>query len=147
MLLELYNTDKVDKIYLIYTDMENSMNVSVQRHRLLPFVRNQFLSEDGTPQSKPSEFEFVPSINVVLDNIMESYISGFIYSALVASFCSEQNARMTAMSSANDNAQKLLDELSLDYNHVRQAAITREITEVSASAAGQRRKREKEELQ
>jgi F-type H+-transporting ATPase subunit gamma len=147
VLLGLYNTNKVDKIYLIYTDMENSMNVSVQRHRLLPFVRNQFLSEDGTPQSKPSEFEFVPSINVVLDNIMESYISGFIYSALVASFCSEQNARMTAMSSANDNAQKLLDELSLDYNHVRQAAITREITEVSASAAGQRRKREKEELQ
>ena len=147
VLLDLYNNKQADKIYMIYTDMENSMNASVQRLRLLPFVRNEFMPDTGNPQKKPAELEFVPSINVVLDNIMESYISGFIYSALAASFCSEQNARMTAMKSANDNAQKILDELSLEYNPVRQAAITQEITEVSAGAAGQRRKREKEKLQ
>ena len=80
----------------------------------------------------------------VLDNIMESYISGFIYSALIDSFCSEQNARMTAMDAANRNAEKLLGELSLQYNRVRQAAITQEITEVSAGAKAQRRKHRKE---
>ena len=75
-------------------------------------------------------FEFIPSVTAVLDNVMHSYISGFIYSALIDSFCSEQNARMTAMDAANQNAEKLLDELSLQYNRVRQAAITQEITEV-----------------
>ena len=89
-------------------------------------------------------FEFLPSIEAVLDNIMESYISGFIYSALIDSFCSEQNARMTAMDAANRNAEKLLGELSLQYNRVRQAAITQEITEVSAGAKAQRRKHRKE---
>ena len=74
--------------------------------------------------------------------MIESYISGFIYSALIDSFCSEQNARMTAMDAANENAQRLLDELSLQYNRVRQAAITLEITEVSAGAKAQRRKRQ-----
>ena len=69
------------------------------------------------------------------------YISGFIYSALIDSFCSEQNARMTAMDAANQNAQELLDSLSLQYNRVRQAAITQEITEVSAGAKAQRAQR------
>ena len=72
--------------------------------------------------------------------IMSSYVSGFIYSALVDSFCSEQNARMTAMNSANDNAQKLLDDLSVQYNRVRQVAITQEITEVSSGAKAQKKK-------
>ena len=72
---------------------------------------------------------------------MRSYISGFIYSALIDSFCSEQNARMTAMDAANQNAEKLLQELSLEYNRVRQAAITQEITEVSAGAKAQKAQR------
>ena len=83
-------------------------------------------------------------VEAVLDNIMESYISGFIYSALIDSFCSEQNARMTAMDAANRNAEKLLGELSLQYNRVRQADITQEITEDSAGAQAQRRKHRKE---
>ena len=89
-------------------------------------------------------FEFIPSVTAVLNNVMKCYISGFIYSALIDSFCSEQNARMTAMDAANQNAQELLDSLSLQYNRVRQAAITQEITEVSAGAKAQRAQRRKE---
>ena len=74
--------------------------------------------------------------------IMQSYISGYIYSALVDSFCCEQEARMQAMNSANDNAIKLLDELSIQYNRVRQAGITQEITEISAGAKARKRKDE-----
>ena len=74
---------------------------------------------------------------------MQSYISGFIYSALVDSFCSEQNARMTAMDSANQNAEKILNQLSVQYNRVRQAAITQEITEVASGTMAQKRKRKK----
>jgi F-type H+-transporting ATPase subunit gamma len=84
-------------------------------------------------------------VGAVLDNMMSSYISGFIYSALIDSFCCEQNARMTAMDSANRNAESLLGDLSLEYNRVRQAAITQEITEVSAGAKAQRQKHEKKE--
>ena len=89
-------------------------------------------------------FEYTPSVEVVLDNIMSSYIAGFIYSALVDSFCSEQHARMTAMKAANDNAEKLISELSVQYNRMRQAAITQEITEVAAGARAQLKKREGE---
>ena len=87
-------------------------------------------------------FEFSPDVETVLDNIIPSYVTGFIYSALVDSFCSEQNARMRAMDSANQNAQELLDELNARYNHLRQGAITQEITEISAGALGQRRQRQ-----
>ena len=71
-------------------------------------------------------------------------VEGELFGALVESFCAEQNARMTAMDSANSNAEKLLAELSLQYNRVRQAAITQEITEVSAGAKAQRQKHRKE---
>lgn len=79
----------------------------------------------------------------VLNSMMPSYVSGFIYAALIDSFCCEQNARMTAMDSANQNAENLMGELSLQYNRVRQAAITQEITEVSAGARAQRQKKER----
>ena len=75
-----------------------------------------------------------------MDNIVPSYVTGFVYSALIDSFCSEQNARMNAMDSANRNAQELLDELSIQYNHIRQGAITQEITEVSSGAKSMKRK-------
>ena len=88
--------------------------------------------------------EFLPSVQAVLDSMMPSYVSGFIYSALIDSFCCEQQARMTAMDSANQNAEKLLGELSLEFNRVRQSAITQEITEVSAGARAQRKKHQKE---
>ena len=89
-------------------------------------------------------FEFEPSASAVLNRIMHSYLAGFIYSALIDSFCSEQQARMTAMDSANRNAEELLADLSLQYNRVRQTAITQEITEVTAGAKAQRKKCRKE---
>ena len=90
------------------------------------------------------KFEFSPSIGKVLDNIIPGYVCGFIYSALVDSFCSEQNARMTAMDSASRNADKMLKELTTHYNRVRQAAITQEITEIAAGEKAQKAKKTKE---
>jgi F-type H+-transporting ATPase subunit gamma len=143
LLLDMFESGKLDKIFVIYTDMKNAMSSEAISTRLLPFHRAQF---SPSPTEKPvkSDFEFYPSIQAVLDRVMQCYVSGFIYSALVDSFCSEQNARMTAMNSANDNAEKILGELSLEYNRMRQAAITRQITEVSAGAKAQKRKGAKE---
>ena len=83
-------------------------------------------------------------LGAVLDNAARSCLTGYIYSALVDSFCSEQSARMTAMNAADQNAEELLKDLSVQYNRARQAAITQEITEVSAGERAQRSKKEKE---
>ena len=138
ILLEGFDQGQFKKIFIIYTDMQSSLSSEVRSTRLLPFHRTYFASTDRERSEKQQSFSFVPSVTVVLDSIMQSYISGFIYSALIDSFCSEQNARMRAMDSANKNAEKLLSELSLSFNRERQALITQEITEVSAGARAQR---------
>lgn len=139
ILLELFDKGKAQKIYLIYTDMKNGMSEEAKVERLLPFHRKTFDSNQNEHQVK-TPFEFAPSISEVLDNIIPSYVSGYIYSALVDSFCSEQNARMSAMNSAGQNADKILASLSIEYNRLRQAAITQEIIEVSAGAKAQKYK-------
>lgn len=142
LLLDLFESGKLDKIFVIYTDLKNSLTAEPICTRLLPFHRGQFADTEEKPVS--AGFEFMPSVGAVLDNVMRSYVSGYIYSALVDSFCSEQSARMAAMNAANQNAQKILDDLSVKYNRVRQAVITQEITEVSAGAKAQKKKRRKE---
>ena len=119
ILLDLFERDEVCKIFVVYTDIRNGMFEEAKPERLLPFHRKVF---------------------AVLKTLVPSYVSGYIYSALVDSFCAEQNARMTAMNSANQNAEKLLGELSVQYNRSRQAAITQEITEISSGAKAQKRK-------
>lgn len=146
ILLELYDRHEVDKIFVVYTDLKGNMEGEAKCTRILPFHRQQFAS-NADEKAVTSPFEFFPSISSVLDNAIQSYVCGYIYSALVDSFCSEQNARMAAMNSANENAQKILNELSIQYNRVRQAAITQEITEVSAGAKAQKRKRLKRQLE
>ena len=123
---------------VVYTDMESSLLSEAKSTRLLPFHRTQF-APPAKEKAVQEPFEFYPSVGAVLNSMIPSYVSGFLYSALLDSFCSEQNARMTAMDAANQNAEELLSALRLQYNRVRQAAITQEITEISAGAAAQRR--------
>lgn len=143
LLLSKFDSGELKKIFIVYTDLKNGLVAEATSTRLLPFHR-QYFETVSREKEVTTPFEFSPSIGAVLDNIMSSYVSGFIYSALVDSFCSEQNARMTAMNAANENAEKLLDKLSIQYNRVRQAAITQEITEVTAGAKAQKRKHVKE---
>lgn len=145
-LLDRFDKGELQKIFVIYTDMKNSLTENVSVTRILPFHRSAFTAP--TDEKRISEpFEFFPSVTQVLENIVPSYVSGFIYSALIDSFCSEQSARMNAMNSANENAEKMLGELALAYNRIRQAAITQEITEVSAGERAQKRKRQKQRAQ
>ena len=140
LLLDFYRRGAVSKIYVIYTDFNGGQEASAKTIRLLPFHRAQFASPAAeTERAVNSPFSFSPTVAKVLDSIIPSYLTGFIYSALVDSFCCEQNARMTAMDSANQNAQELIDALGVQYNHVRQGAITQEITEIASGARGQRR--------
>ena len=137
LLLDGFDKGRLKEIFVIYTDMESSLLSEAKSTRLLPFHRAHFqcLAKEKAVREP---FEFYPSVEAVLQSVIGSYVSGYIYSALLDSFCSEQNARMTAMDAANRNAEELLGSLKLQYNRVRQAAITQEITEISAGAAAQR---------
>ena len=144
LLLDGFQRDELDRIYVVYTDMASGAAYEAKCTRVLPFHRTHFADTALTEPPVKTDFEFLPDVNSVLDSMMPSYVSGFIYSALIASFCCEQQARMSAMDSANQNGEKLLAELSLQYNRVRQSAITQEITEVSAGARAQKQKHRKE---
>ncbi|RKI70149.1 ATP synthase F1 subunit gamma [bacterium 1xD42-67] len=138
-LLDGFHRGELTEIFVVYTDMAGAMSFQAKSARLLPFHRTYFAADGERTAQEP--FELFPNAGAVLDNMMPSYVSGFIYSALIDSFCCEQNARMSAMDSADQNAEKLLGDLSLEYNRVRQSAITQEITEISAGARAQRQKK------
>ncbi len=142
VLVDQFDADKLQTVFIVFTDMKNRLNQEAIAHRLLPFHRKYF--DDTLEYEKPvtTKFEFSPSVEKVMASIIPSVVTGFIYGALVDSFCCEQSARMEAMDSANRNAEKILDDLSVQYNRLRQAAITQEITEVSAGAKAQKRKKE-----
>ncbi len=140
ILLQEYNEQKISKIFVIYTTMLNPLEEETKSTRLLPFHRDYF---DDSKQEKQvlHEFEFVPSPEKVLNNVIESYIQGFIYGALVDSFTSEENARIKAMNQANENAKEIIENLAIERNQIRQANITEEINEVSAGAKAQQKER------
>lgn len=147
LLLDMYDDKELSKIYIIFTHYENGMSEKVEVMRLLPFNRSDFKPQkndkDSTFPWPKNEIEFFPNPQEALDNMIESYVTGIIYGALVDSFCSEQNARMTAMDAANRNAESLIANLTLQYNRTRQAAITQEITEISAGARAKKKKKKK----
>ena len=131
ILLDGFNSGELKKIFVVYTDFGGGMKTEVNTFRLLPFHRKDFAAGK---EAEDEHFEFLHSLDKVLDNIMPSYITGYIYSALIDSFCSEQSARMNAMNTADENTKELLDELKFKYNHARQDMITREITEIAAAS-------------
>lgn len=141
-MLELYDSGAADEIVMIFTSMENSMQTKTNTVRLLPVEKELYKMPGGIPLGVyQEEFSFQPSVDVVIDHIIPNYLAGFIYGALVESYCSEHNARMTAMQAANDNGQAMLHSLGIEYNRVRQAAITQEITEVISGAKAQKKKK------
>ena len=145
LLLERFDNGEINEVWVVYTDMKNGLEAVVRQAQLLPLHRERFAA--ATAETAGDKvYEFVPSPGAVLNNAVRSCLTGYIYSALVDSFCSEQSARMTAMNAADQNAEELLKDLSVQFNRARQAAITQEITEVSAGERAQRSKKEREGL-
>ena len=102
-LLDLFDRGEISKLYMVYTDFENGMEMSVHTTRLLPLESGEF--EGGAPLP---HIRFEPSAEEVLAKIVPAYITGFLYSAMVHSFCAEQNARASAMDAANRNEDDML---------------------------------------
>ena len=139
-ILEDYEEGRLDEVWIIYTQMINSMQMEAEMTELLPLKREDFSNIVIPADIIQEEIQMVPSPSAVMDHVVPNYVTGFIFGALVESFCSEQNARMMAMQSASDNANAILNDLSIEYNRVRQAAITQEITEVISGAKAQKKK-------
>lgn len=137
-----YMEGRLDEVWIIYTRMINSLKMDAELEQLLPLKREDFSGVSIPADIYMEDIRMEPSPETVLNHVAPSYVKGFIFGALVESFCSEQNARMMAMQSASDNADQILSQLSTQYNRVRQAAITQEITEVISGAKAQKKKHE-----
>ncbi len=129
-MIDLFVNHQLDDVYVIYTKMVTSMKAEVQYSKLLPLERKKFERKAaGYPH-----ITFDPSPEMVMEYLVPDYLKGLIFGILVESFCSEQNARMTAMEAATDSAKDMLKSLELQYNRARQASITQEITEIISGA-------------
>ena len=131
---------EVDEVHIIYTQMQNAVVMEAVNMQLLPLKKTSFSPIDIPAEVHQEEIEMFPSADGVLDIMIPNYLTGVIYGCLVEAYASENNARMTAMQSSTDSAKKMLQDLSIQYNRARQAAITQEITEVCSGAKAQKRK-------
>lgn len=134
---DLFERQYLDEVYVIYTKMITSMKMEPEVLKLFPLEREDFSSPAKALSHEIATFR--PSPEKVLDHLIPNYVKGLLYGVLIEAFSSEQNARMTAMSSATDAAKESIRELSLQYNRARQAAITQEITEIVSGANAQKK--------
>ena len=141
-ILELYNNNELDEVYIIYTKMENSFSMEAEMMKLLPLVKEDFMGK-APVDIYQEEIKADTTMQDILEHVVPNYVNGFIYGALVESFASEHNSRMMAMQAATDSAKEMLQTLSIEYNRVRQAAITQQITEVIGGAKAQKKKKKK----
>lgn len=123
-IIDLYLKGEVQSVKVFYTKFVSALTQDATKVDLLP------LSGLADSTKETSEYLFEPSPELVFDTIIPIYAEGVLYCSIVESFASEQGARRTAMESANDNANEMIDSLSLKYNRARQAAITQEISEI-----------------
>lgn len=136
-LVGLFEQGALDDIYLVFTHTYSAMRMEPEIIKLLPLDRAMLSARRGLSEADQyrDAVRYEPSKEAVLDVLVPGVLKGYMFAALVESFCSEQNARMTAMDTASDSAKEMLSALSLEFNRARQGAITQEITEIAGGAA------------
>ena len=129
-LIDLYERGVLDEIYLVFTHSYSAVRMEPEIIKVLPLDRAMLSARRGLSEADQYRdvVRYEPSKEAVLNVLVPGVIKGYLFSALVESFCSEQNSRMTAMDSASDSAREMLKSLSLEFN--------REITEIAGGAAG-----------
>lgn len=128
--LDAFSEGKIDALYLCYTKFVNTMKQEPVCEQLLPLTGDKL----GAPDSS-WDYIYEPDPKVVLDELLVRYVEAIVYQAVSENIASEQSARMVAMKSATDNAKKVIGDLKLTYNKARQAAITKELSEIVGGAA------------
>jgi F-type H+-transporting ATPase subunit gamma len=132
VMLDAYESGHLAAVYLCYTRFINTMRQEPVIEQLLPLSAEHMEVEEG---KHGWDYIYEPEANVVIDDLLRRYIEALVYSAMAENMASEQSARMVAMKSATDNAGNVISELKLVYNKTRQAAITKELSEIVAGAA------------
>ena len=130
--LDAYAAGEIDAVYLAYNRFINTMKQEPVIEQLLPLDPSR-LTENTREYSW--DYLYEPDAQTVLDELLLRYVEALIYQAVAENMASEQSARMVAMKSASDNAKKVIGELQLSYNKARQAAITKELSEIVSGAA------------
>jgi len=130
VMLDGYAEDKFDRLLMFSTRFINTMKQEPAMEQILPLSGERLGAPEGT-----WDYIYEPEAKAVLDQVLTRYMESIIYQAVAENMASENSARMVAMKAASDNAETLIDELTLIYNKNRQAAITKEISEIVSGAA------------
>ncbi|MDP2963687.1 MAG: F0F1 ATP synthase subunit gamma [Sulfurimicrobium sp.] len=130
VMLDAYMEGKIDELHLCYTRFINTMKQEPAMEKLLPLSGEDLGSAQGH-----WDYIYEPEAKSVIDELMSRYVEALVYQAVAENMASEQSSRMVAMKAASDNAGNVIDELKLIYNKTRQAAITKELSEIVAGAA------------
>ncbi len=130
IMLDSYVAGEIDAIYLSYNHFINTMKQEPRVEQLLPLSGEQIGTAEGS-----WDYIYEPDAKEVIDELLVRYMESLVYQAVVENMASEQSSRMVAMKAASDNAKSVIGELKLIYNKARQAAITKEISEIVGGAA------------
>jgi F-type H+-transporting ATPase subunit gamma len=130
VMLDAYQEGELDAVHIAYTRFVNTMKQEPVLEQLLPLSGEKL----GTPDSS-WDYLYEPDPQVVIDELLMRYVEALVYQAVAENMASEQSARMVAMKAASDNAKNVIGELELVYNKTRQAAITKELSEIVGGAA------------
>jgi F-type H+-transporting ATPase subunit gamma len=130
VMLDGYTQDRFDRLMIFYTKFINTMKQEPVVEQLLPLSGEKLGAPEGS-----WDYLYEPDARAILDQVLIRYIEAIIFQALSENMASEQSARMVAMKAASDNAANVIDELTLVHNKSRQAAITKELSEIVGGAA------------
>ena len=134
-MLDAFVDGKVDQVYLCYTRFINTMKQEPMVEQLLPLTSSHLTQTAEEKKAYGWDYIYEPDAPTVIEELMTRYIEALVYQAVAENMASEQSARMVAMKAATDNAGNLIAELKLVYNKTRQAAITKELSEIVSGAA------------
>ena len=134
-LLDAYVAGEINSVYLCYTKFINTMKQEPVVEQLLPLGAERLEQTAAEKAQYGWDYLYEPDAPTVIDELLKRYIEALVYQAVAENMASEQSARMVAMKAATDNAGNLINELKLVYNKTRQAAITKELSEIVGGAA------------
>lgn len=135
VILDAYQEGKLDAVYLGYSNFINTMKQEPQVEQLVPLSAESLGAGQGEARGHSWDYIYEPDAKPVIDALLVRYIEALIYQAVAENMACEQSARMVAMKAASDNAKTVIGELQLVYNKSRQAAITKELSEIVGGAA------------
>ncbi|HGC6916867.1 TPA: F0F1 ATP synthase subunit gamma [Streptococcus agalactiae] len=130
--VEMYKNELFDELYVCYNHHVNSLTSQVRMQQMLPI--KELDAEEASEDRVITGFELEPNREVILEQLLPQYTESSIYGAIIDAKTAEHAAGMTAMQTATDNAKNVINDLTIQYNRARQAAITQEITEIVAGA-------------